>query len=135
MSLYDWKDSYSVEIESIDDDHKGLFRIINQLFDAISHGKSKENLSEFLVQLLDYTKTHFKREEMYFSTTNYPDFFEHRLQHEFFIEKIEDLKKQFDRGDQQISVKLISFLSDWLTNHILVSDKRYMIHLKNHGLT
>ena len=135
MSLYPWKENYSVEIESIDNDHKHLFEIINQLFDAISHGNARENLSEFIFQLLDYTKNHFKREENYFAMTNYPETLEHKLQHEFFIDKIETLKKQFDSGDQQISVRLMTFLSDWLINHILVSDKKYMAHLKKNGLS
>jgi hemerythrin len=134
MNLFDWKDSYRVEIKSIDEDHQGLFKLINQLFNAMSHGKAKDVLSETLTQLIDYTKTHFRREEMYFSTTNYPDFQEHKLQHEEFIEKVINLKKQFDNGEQQISVELIKFLSDWLINHILISDKKYMAHLKKYGL-
>ncbi len=134
MNLFEWKDSYRVDIKSIDDDHQGLFKLINQLFNAMSHGKAKDVLSETLTQLIDYTKTHFRREEMYFSTTNYPGFQEHKLQHELFIEKIVNLKKQFDNGEQQISVELIKFLSDWLINHILISDKKYMIHLKKYGL-
>lgn len=135
MNLYDWKDSYSVEINSIDDDHKGLFRIINQLFDAMSHGKARSLLDETLHQLIDYTKTHFRREEIYFATTNYPETLEHKLQHEMFIERIVALKKDFENGDKEISIELIKYLSDWLINHILISDKRYMAHLKKYGLT
>jgi len=130
MNLYEWKDSYSVDIKTIDDDHQGMFRLVNQLFDAMSQGKAKEILSETLGHLVDYTKTHFRREEMYFLTTNYPETVEHKLQHELFVEKIDTLRKQFDDGDKQISVDLIKYLSDWLINHILISDKRYMNHLK-----
>jgi hemerythrin-like metal-binding protein len=135
MNLYDWKDSYSVEINSIDDDHKGMFRIINHLFDAMSHGKARELLDEILYQLIDYTKTHFRREEMYFATTSYPETLEHKLQHEMFIDKIVSIKKGFENGDKEISIELIKYLSDWLVNHILVSDKRYMLHLKKFGLS
>lgn len=134
MSLFDWKDSYSVEIKSIDDDHKGLFKIINQLFEALSQGKAKDVLSETLSKLIDYTKTHFKREETYLSTTNYPEFQEHKQQHNLFIEKITNLKTQFESGEKQVSVELIKFLSDWLINHIMISDKRYMEYLKKYGV-
>ncbi len=130
MNLYEWKEDYSVDIKSIDHDHQGIFKIINDLFNAISHGKAKDTLAEFLAHLADYTKTHFKREEMYFLATNYPETLEHKLQHEFFIDKIDSLKKQFESGDKQISVELMQFLSEWLINHILISDKKYMNHLK-----
>lgn len=134
MNLYEWKADYSVDIKSIDDDHRGLFGIINQLFEAMSHGRAKDILSEILSQLIDYTKTHFRREEMYFATTNYPEMQEHKLQHELFIEKIDGLKREFDKGDEKISVELIKYLSDWLINHILISDKKYKSHLKKYGL-
>ncbi len=135
MELYEWKESYSVEIKSIDDDHKGIFRIINKLFDSISHGKANDILDETLHQLIDYTKTHFKREELYFTTTNYPETLEHKLQHEMFVDKISSLKKDFENGNKEKSLELIRYLSDWLINHILISDKRYMQHLKKNGLT
>lgn len=125
---------YSVDIRSIDDDHKGLFKLINHLFDAMSHGKANEVLWEILDHLLDYTKTHFRREEMYFATTNYSEIIEHKLQHEIFVEKLMSLRAQFEKGDKTISVELIKYLSDWLINHILISDKRYMTHLKKSGL-
>jgi len=134
MNLYEWKDTYSVDIKNIDEDHQGLFKLINQLFEAMSHGKAKDLLSEILLQLIDYTKKHFRREEMYFSSTNYPEYQEHKLQHELFVKKIVDLKKQFENGEQKISVELIKFLSDWLINHILISDKKYMTHLKKYGV-
>ena len=135
MALYDWKESYSVEIKSIDDDHKGMFNIFNQLFDAISHGKARSILSGIIVQLIDYTKTHFRREEMYFTTTSYSETLEHKLQHEMFIEKILALKKGFENGDKEISVELIKYLSDWFINHILISDRKYISHLKKYGLS
>ncbi|RPH34399.1 MAG: hemerythrin [Bacteroidales bacterium] len=134
MNLFDWNENYSVNIKSIDEDHQGMFRIINQLYDAISHGKTKGILTEIIAQLVDYTKTHFRREELFFSTTNYPDSVDHKIQHELFIEKIETLKNQFEAEGKQISVELIKFLSDWLINHILISDKKYMVHLKKYGL-
>ena len=133
MNLFEWKDSYSVDILSIDNDHQGLLKIINQLFEAMSHGKASDLISEYIIQLLNYTKTHFEREEYYFSTTNYPDTFEHKLQHQFFIEKIQEFKTQLENGDKKISIELIKFLSDWLINHIIISDKKYMVHLKNNG--
>lgn len=135
MNIFEWKEIYSVDIKSIDNEHQRLFQLINQLFGAMSHGKAKDILSEILAQLIDYTKTHFRREEMYFSSTNYPEYQEHKQQHELFIAKIGNLKKQFESGEQLISVELIKFLSDWLINHIQVSDKRYMVHLKKYGVS
>jgi len=135
MALFEWKDSFSVGIDSIDEDHKGLINIINELFDAVSHGVAKERISSNLVKLLDYTKTHFRREEILFEKTNYPLLEEHKQQHDAFIIKINNLQKDFDKGNQTISVELLKFLTDWLVNHILSSDRKYKEHFQRYGLT
>jgi len=135
MALFEWKDSFSVGIGSIDEDHKGLINIINELFDAVSHGVAKEHISSDLAKLVDYTKTHFKREEIFFEKTNYPLLEEHKLQHDVFIKKINNLQKDFEKGNQTISVELLKFLTDWLVNHILSSDRKYKEHFQRYRLT
>lgn len=134
MNLYEWTEKYSVGIKSLDHDHQQLFDLVNHLFEAMSHGKAKEILSETLNKLISYTRTHFIREEIFFKSTNYPDSKEHKKQHDLFVDKVTEFKKQFDEGNQKISIDLIKFLSDWLVNHILVSDKKYTEHLKKFGV-
>lgn len=129
MELFPWNNEYSLKIESIDKDHKHLLDLINKLFDAMSKGKAKEVLNEIMNSLIDYTKTHFQREEFYFRSTNYPDFEAHKLQHELFVKKVNELKNLFEKGDSKVSTDLIRFLSEWLINHIKVSDKAYASHL------
>jgi len=134
MPLFEWKDSFSVGIDSIDEDHKGMLKIINELFDAISHGMAKEHLSSILAKLVSYTKTHFKREETYFEKTNYPYYEEHKQEHEAFILKINTLQNDFNKGDLKISIDLLKLLTDWLVNHILSSDRKYKEHFQKYGL-
>lgn len=134
MELFAWDNKYSVDIESIDNDHKGLIDLINKLFEAMRAGKAKDVLDGTLTKLISYTRTHFLREETYFRTTNYPGYEEHKDQHELFIQKVNELKKHLDQGDSKISIDLMKFLSDWLINHILVSDRKYAQHLKKFGI-
>jgi len=134
MPLYEWKETYNIGIKSIDEDHQGMLNLINQLFDAMSHGKAKEILSEIFIELINYIKLHFKREETHFTDTNFPEYLEHKLQHDLFIEKINALKAQFDEDNQNISVDLLYFLTDWLINHIFILDRNYLNHFKEHGV-
>jgi hemerythrin len=135
MSLYNWDEKYSVGIKSIDLEHQGLFKLVNQLFEAMKHGQAKEIISETLKKLIAYTLTHFKREELFFSTTNYPDYLEHKKQHDLFIDRINEFKDQFEKGNQQVSIDLIKFLSDWLISHIMISDKKYTDYLIKFGIS
>ncbi len=134
MNIFEWNDSYSVDIESIDSEHKGLFDLINQLYGAMSQGKGHEILNEIVDKLTDYTKVHFRREEFFFKATNYPEMAAHVLQHELFIKKVDEFKKSIKHQKLNVSVDVISFLGDWLINHIKISDKKYSSHLKKYHI-
>ena len=131
MSLFDWKDDYSVEIVEIDEQHKSLIRLINPLYDAVIEEKDKERLGPIFSELEDYTRIHFKTEEDYFNSWAYPGAEKHRLEHETFIRNLYRFKAGFESGVQiGVSVQLLSFLSAWLKNHILISDHQYGVFFK-----
>ncbi len=131
MSLIDWKDNYSVEIVEIDHQHQGFFRLINGLYDALIEEKEKDSLGAIILELEAYAKNHFKTEEDYFIEWDFPGAEKHRLEHETFTRNLARFKAGFESGVQiGISVQLLSFLSAWLKNHILVSDHQYADFIK-----
>lgn len=126
MELIKWSDDYSVGITEIDNQHKGLVIVINELFNLMSEGKAKGKLSEIFDHLTDYTKKHFQAEETMLIKYAYHEFDKHKNEHQNFISKLQELKLDFDKGKITISVEVLNFLKDWLLNHILISDKKYM---------
>ena len=69
-----WKDSYSVGIESIDNDHKKLIHLINNLQTSIDYKTDKQFEKQTLDEVIDYTHYHFSREEELMKKHGYPDF-------------------------------------------------------------
>lgn len=125
-----WSDEvYSLGIKKIDDQHKQLLNLINAL-GAIVHDDKKAN-SEFLTKvintLVDYTKNHFADEEKLLKKLHYPEYPNHSLQHRKFIAQVEEFRQAFlNSPDSKVLVgKIVTFLSTWLTQHILVEDKQY----------
>lgn len=133
MELIKWTDSYSVGIEEVDNQHKGLVIIINELFSYMSQGKAKENLSDIFDHLTDYTKLHFSVEESMLVKYAYPDYEQHKFEHTKFIDKMNELKSDFQSGKITISLEILSFLKDWLINHIQHTDKKYSEHIKKYS--
>jgi len=129
MELVKWTEEYSVGIKEIDNQHKGLIIIINELFTLMTKGKAKDNLSEIFDYLTDYTKKHFFTEETLLYKYAYPDLEKHKIEHSKFIEKLNNLKSDFSKGKITISLEILNFLKDWLLNHIKLSDKKYSIHI------
>jgi len=133
MELIKWTDSYSVGITEIDNQHKGLVIIINELFTYMTEGKAKDNLNIIFDHLTEYTKLHFGVEETMLFKYDYPDLDQHKLEHQKFIDKLNNLKTGFQYGKITISLETLNFLKDWLLNHIQHTDKKYSEHILKHS--
>ena len=125
MELVKWSDEYSVGITEIDNQHRGLVIIINELFSLISDGKAKSKLNDIFDHLKNYTEKHFLAEETMMFKFAYTDLENHKNEHKKFIQRLSELKDDFVNEKVTISLEVLIFLKDWLLNHILVSDKKY----------
>lgn len=131
----EWKDEYSVGIESIDRQHKKLIALINSLQTAVNYSTGAEYEQEALDALVDYTKTHFKYEEDLMEKNAYPDFTTHRAEHELMISRVEQVLAEYRRNPDAAMQDAIDFLRDWLINHINGTDKQYSKFLVDRGVT
>jgi hemerythrin len=134
MAFFSWDEKYSVNIPEVDAQHKMLVSMVNDLFESMNAGKGKDILGSILSGLVSYSKTHFSTEERLMKTCDYPDYLHHKKSHDDFTSQALDLKKQFDNGNVTLSVKVGKFLKEWLINHILVEDKKYVPFLNGKNL-
>lgn len=134
MAFIDWNSNLSVGVEAIDDQHKKLIGLVNDLFDAMSDGKGNETLSYIFVELVEYTKTHFSYEESLMNKHPYENKEFHLNEHKGLTEQVIDLHTKFKSGQATITVPVLNFLRSWLNNHILETDKRYGAYLNSVGV-
>lgn len=135
MPLFNWTDSkYSVNIKELDQQHKWLVDIINQLYDAKQDKKDQEVLGKVLDELVDYTKTHFKKEEKLMKDYGYPDYTAHKSEHDSLTKKALDMRKKYYSGEANMTIKIGFLLKNWLSDHILVVDKKYSPYLNKKGV-
>ena len=134
MPLMTWKDEYSVKIQTIDSQHKKLIDLLNQIYDASRLGKGKEVLGKILNELVVYTKVHFTTEEDFFKKFSYPDYVLHKIEHDKLTKQVTDFQEQYEAGNATLSIEIMQFLKDWLSDHILGTDKKYVEFLHSKGL-
>ena len=134
MILFPWLDKYNLNIETIDNQHKKLVGLLNNLATAMSEGKGNDVLESTLKELIDYSVYHFEEEEKHFSKIDYPQAEEHRKEHKELIEKVEKIQQDFEVGRLGISIELMRFLKDWLINHINDTDKQLGLLLNKAGI-
>jgi hemerythrin len=129
----EWRESLSVGVEEIDNQHKQLLIHFDKLLKACESGQGLEELKKLLGFLDEYVIKHFKDEESIQRLRNYPEYAEHKKEHESFVEKLVNLK-------QEISVEGVALhhvmetnnlLLKWLVHHISNVDGKLGAYLKS----
>lgn len=126
-ALIQWTEALSVGVQGMDNDHRVLIDLINQLASAEKIG-NRRIAESVLDELLNYAIDHFNREEQYLQQSGYPmpELFAHKLQHAVFTESVQDIRWQYLHGlHPRINQEILLFLRDWLNKHILVEDMKY----------
>lgn len=123
-----WSEGYSVNNSEIDEQHKKLINLINQLYN-IFLDKNTDQIADILKEIQAYTLYHFNTEEKLFSKYKYPNRLDHIKMHESFIEEFKKLSQTIDTSSDIFVMKIITFLQKWLTNHIMKEDKKYQGYL------
>lgn len=127
---YIFSDEYLTGIKLIDDEHRQLFALVNEVHalvnDVLIFDKYDE-IMRILTELKNYTEMHFQDEENYMEKINYPDLEAQRRAHNTFIERLVDINfeelDELDHHQQEYLQSVLDFLAKWLINHILKMDK------------
>jgi hemerythrin len=129
-SLLRWDNSFLVNFEIIDTQHKGLVDMTNELMRGCEGGRAAQDVLfiKTLRKAVEYAQIHFSTEEKYMLEASYPDFAVHKKEHEGFVAEVAKQLKSFEenRNDPEA---LVSFLKDWLFTHIAGSDQKYAPYL------
>ncbi|MCI4625214.1 MAG: bacteriohemerythrin [Candidatus Magnetoovum sp. WYHC-5] len=134
--LIEWKDEYSVGIQKFDDQHKELFRIINNLYAAMKKRVGNQVIYDILSSLFEYTYTHFGAEEEVMNIYGYPQasIRGHLEEHLRFIITLNKIKDGLKKGYGGVNLQLLNTLKDWTNEHILKIDKQYGEFFKKRGI-
>jgi hemerythrin len=117
-----WREQLSVGNDLIDDDHKHLIAMINQVEDILGTNNLGK-LKGVLRSLADYSKIHFSREELVASAAGFAQLTQLHESHEALIKKLIEVSQEFGTELVEASVQhRIEFLRDWLISHVIKED-------------
>ena len=125
MTLFEWTSDYELDIPQIDDQHKELVEMINDLYASIKGRHSGEAVNTTLNKLLKYVNVHFETEESSMQERNYPGLEDQIQLHNELRMKVLELKKRHLQGQDIATFELLNFLVDWLKEHISNTDRAY----------
>jgi methyl-accepting chemotaxis protein len=107
----------------IDADHKMLVQYVNELNQAMLEGKGHDVATDVLAKLVDYTRDHFAREEVIWREGGLASLNQHEQTHSALIIKVRQFQRDFAEGKATLTTELMSFLREWLINHVFKTDK------------
>jgi hemerythrin len=137
--LVEWNERYSVGIPKIDEQHKELLRLTNELYASClkdNDDDAKARFKSTIGAIVNYVSEHFGAEERLFQRIKYPRYAEHKQEHDNFVKKVLEQVKEFSDGKNFVPNNFVRFLKDWILSHIAMSDKlysEYIFKLKREG--
>jgi hemerythrin len=130
MSIFQWKEEFSVDHAEIDTQHKRLFQLADELHRAMTEGKGSAAVGQTLTNLVEYTKHHFACEERLMQLHDYPEYAEHKAFHDDLTARVLEFQRGFQAGRSVVTIELFQFLKDWLSHHIGDTDRKVSVYLK-----
>ncbi len=122
-----WKDEYKIGVPDIDKQHMKLFEIAGRIYDLLKNDlytDKYDKIIELVQELKDYTVYHFRFEEEYQQKIGYKKYFTHKVEHDDFIEKMNEINlDDIDRDHDQYLMEILEFVVKWIDEHILQKDK------------
>ena len=121
-----WKDSYRLGVDRIDNQHIELFRMTEDLVNAVKDGASVETYQKVLGFLKDYVIYHFRDEEAYQASIHYSGLKAHQKEHQQFTKTVLDYEKKLtENGFGLKTMKgLAGTVTAWLIYHVVDTDQK-----------
>lgn len=130
MTPLDWTDVLDIGLPVIDEQHKQLFAISNDLLSAMEKGEGEAILSDIFTRLRKYTEYHFSEEEAFMQKIGYPDFQEHAAEHSKLLVRVNVLRKTLLESGDITPDQAADFISDWIIGHIMHRDSEVGTYAK-----
>ena len=125
MPFMEWDSTFELGIKEFDEHHKYLVHLLNMTYDGLTCRAGNDELGAVLDELIDYATYHFATEEYWMDTHKYSGLLQHHEEHEKFCSRVVEIQKDFHQGKTNLTLEVMQFLNNWLSNHILKTDAEY----------
>lgn len=126
MTIVQWSDEFKTGEKEIDKEHWGLFALINDLGDKVAQGAARDSIGVTIEALVAYVDVHFEHEERLMRETGFPGLDDHLITHKALEQQVDEFKKDFEHDQDKFDFdRLMEFLSNWLSEHILKQDMKF----------
>jgi hemerythrin-like metal-binding protein len=134
MVKLEWLESFAIGIKPIDDDHKKILQIMQDVQEAVDK-KDYALCASRLDDLVELGATHFAKEEEYLAKVSYPYIEEHILYHQELLLKVKAVKAICNNADVEGGLEqCFNSMAEFLIDDIIAGDLQFKSYLQSRGL-
>ncbi|MBR9972322.1 bacteriohemerythrin [Magnetospirillum sulfuroxidans] len=134
MALLTWSGELSVGVSALDDDHRHLVDLINEMSAAIDNRRGAQVVGSVLGRLGQHVADHFAREESLLHASHYPEADDHAQQHAATITRLRELQALAAEDDTKAAHAVLDFLKAWFINHVVGNDLKLRDFFREKGV-
>jgi diguanylate cyclase (GGDEF)-like protein/hemerythrin-like metal-binding protein/PAS domain S-box-containing protein len=124
-----WQASWECGNNLMDEQHRSLLNMGNDLVESSLNGSEFEVLNQKLDKLINHILKHFQDEENLLAQVEFPDFEKHVYEHKDLVDKALKLKAKFREDEIKPSEAFEFIVNDIITEHLLKEDIQYYPYL------
>ena len=117
-----WDDSFNIQVEVIDQQHRRLVELMNRLIATQDEKASDDDIADILGAMTNYLGYHFDTEEQLMIDHSYPELESHREEHQAFVTQTAYFIATYREGGTSLKKDILLFLKEWLVEHIVKTD-------------
>ena len=125
MALFTWKDSFCIGIGKLDEQHRSLLECLNDCHTLVSNDRRAGIDADLIARLKTYGAEHFCLEEEMMRLFGYAGMEAQQKQHRYFMSQVAELETALAQGNEVSAQSVLTFLKDWLLEHVLSEDKPF----------
>ncbi len=122
---FTWTESFRVGVPLLDEQHRRLFALANDLSDAVKATGSIAGHDDLKQALLRLMRVHFAAEEQMLEQTRYPRRDNQKAAHAELLVLLERVFALGERRSRPRATTVDGYLKDWLIRHTLLEDLLY----------
>jgi len=136
-----WKDNYELGVPHIDAQHKELFKRVESFLQVLRSKDKWEDkipkINETLEFMKRYVVEHFRDEEEYQLSIDYPGYKFHKQLHDDMVNYVTEVSKRYKQSnnDEQLMQEFGGRLLAWLINHVAAEDQRIADYAIKKGMS
>jgi hemerythrin-like metal-binding protein len=133
MQPFKWTKAHSVFLPQVDDEHRNLYRLAEELHQAVEAGARAPRIRTAMLALLDAIEEHFAHEERLMKSARCESYEWHKQQHDTARKKGKRFLADYMAGDRDVPENFLAFLAQWLRDHLALTDRMMGAQIRNSG--